>query len=322
VFFFGLVLFSNAGPAQSLERDVAYGPDPNQRLDLSVPAAKGFPTMLFIHGGSLMSGDKSDEDYRNVCASFPSARIACANVNYRLAPLHNWPAQAEDVAAAVAWVRTNIGSRGGDPHKLFLVGHSSGATLVALVGTDERYLARHGLKTSDVRGVVPMGSIMWDDELEQAMTRYGRGPVEASFGRDPDNRIYGNLDTYLNHWPIRHVRAGLPPFLFLIAQSEQEQPPVLKTNRKFVEDARALGNWAEYKVLPGRTHYTAVRKLSEPGDTVFAIVRDFVRQFSGGQAAGARSGSGNKVRNRFAAVLSPSIFRSPLRSASASLRPP
>jgi acetyl esterase/lipase len=277
----GAVVWSNAGAAQGLERDLAYGPDPFQHLDLSVPAAKGFPTVLFIHGGSLTSGDKTDEDYRDVCAPFPDAGIACANVNYRLAPGASWPAPAEDVAAAVAWVRTNIGARGGDPHKLFLLGHSSGAMLVALVGTDERYLARRGLKTSDLRGVIPMGSIMWDDELEQALRLHGRDPVEAAFGRDPDSRMYTSLDAYLDHWPIRHVRAGLPPFMFLIAESEQEQPPVLKTNRKFIEDARALGNLAEYRLLPGRTHYGAIRKFTKPGDPAFAIVRDFVRQFSG-----------------------------------------
>ncbi|HEY7213401.1 MAG TPA: hypothetical protein VIC28_02175 [Thermoanaerobaculia bacterium] len=55
----------------------------------------------------------------------------------------------------------------------------------------------------------------------------------------------------------------------------------MKTDEKFVEDARALGNAAEYKILPGRTHYSAIRQLSEPGDAVFAIVRDFVRQLSG-----------------------------------------
>jgi acetyl esterase/lipase len=276
-----LAVASTAGVAQGSERDLPYGPDPNQRLDLSLPTGKRFPTVIFVHGGSLTSGDKADEDYGRVCAPFPDAGIACANVNYRLAPAHPWPAQAEDVAAAVAWVRQNIQAHGGDPLKLFLVGHSSGATLVALVGTDERYLARLGLKTNDLRGVIPMGSIMWDDELEQALKKYGRSRVEESFRRDSDNRIYGSLDTYLEHWPIRHVRAGLPPFLFLIAESEKEQPPVLRTDMKFVEDSRALGNWAQYKVLPGRTHYSAIRNLSEPGDAVFSIVRDFVRQFGG-----------------------------------------
>src|SRR5262245_60639618 len=268
----------HATASGGVERDLAYGADPLQRLDLVVPPAKSFPTVIFVHGGSLSSDDKSDEDYGHVCLPFPNAGIACASVNYRLAPAAGWPAPAEDVAAAVAWVRTHIAARGGDPHKLFLVGHSSGAMLVALMGTDDRYLGRHDLKRSDLCGVVVMGSIMWDDELEQAMTQYGRARVEAAFGKDPDNHMFAGLDPYLDHWPIRHVAAGQPPFLCLIAESEQEQPPVLKTNKKFVDDSRALGNWADYKVLPGRTHYSAIRRLSEPGDSVFAVVRDFVRR--------------------------------------------
>jgi acetyl esterase/lipase len=280
---FALAAWSSSSAAGDVERDLAYGNDPKQRLDLSVPAAPGFPTVLFVHGGSLKEGDKADDDYKNVCAGFPAAGIACANINYRLAPSSPWPAQAEDVAAAVAWIGKNIGARGGDSHKVFLLGHSSGAMLAALVGTDERYLARHRLKPSDLRGVVPMGSIMWDDELEQALKKYGRPRVEEAFGQDPDDRMYGSLDGYLEHWPIRHIHSGLPPFLFLIAESEQEHPPVLMTNKKFVEDAHALKNAAEYKVLPGRTHYSAIRKISEPGDPVFTIVRDFVRHFTGGR---------------------------------------
>jgi arylformamidase len=280
----GLGTGTSAARAQAVERDLAYGSDQSQRLDLSVPAAKGFSTVIFIHGGSLTTGDKADDDYRNACAPFSGAGIGCANVNYRLAPAHVWPAQAEDVAAAVAWVRTNIAARGGDPHKLFLLGHSSGATLVALVGSDERYLAQQGLKTSDLRGVVPMGSITWDDELEQSLAQHGRAYIEEHFKHDADDSsIFGTLDAYLDHWPIRHVRAGLPPFLFLIAESEQEHPPVLKTDKKFVEDARALGNSAEYRILPDRTHYSAIRKLSEPGDPVFAVVRDFVLRLNDGR---------------------------------------
>jgi acetyl esterase/lipase len=85
---------------------------PKQKLDLSIPAGTGFTTVLFIHGGSLTGGDKSDDDYRGVCAPFMAAGIACANVNYRLAPAHAWPAQAEDVAASVAWIRTRWPSSG------------------------------------------------------------------------------------------------------------------------------------------------------------------------------------------------------------------
>ncbi len=153
--------------------------------------------------------------------------------------------------------------------------------LVALVATDARYLTSRKLKTKDLRGIIPMGFVMWDDELEQALTVHGRERVEAAFARDPDNRMCSSLDAYLDHWPIRHVRTGMPPFLFLIAEAETEHPPVLRTNKKFVDQARALGNEADYKVLPDRTHYSAIRKLSERGDPTFAIVRDLIGRLSG-----------------------------------------
>jgi acetyl esterase/lipase len=271
-------LAASLAGAAPLENDLAYGEHAKQRLDLSTPSGKGFPTVVFFHGGSLTGGDKDDALYRDVCARFPAAGIACANVNYRLAPEHAWPAQAEDVAAAVAWVRDAAASRGGDPGKLFLLGHSSGAALVALVGSDGRYLARHRLRPKDLGGVVAMGSIMWDDELEQAIEAHGRPRVEAAFLKDPDNRIFGSLDAYLDHWPIRHVERGMPPFLLLVAESEQEQPPVRRTNEKFAADARAAGNQAECRVLSGRTHASAIQGLSARGDPVFATIRDFVRK--------------------------------------------
>jgi len=257
---------------------LAYGSDPAQKLDLSIPSAKGFPTVIFVHGGSLTSGDKADSDYGRVCEPFPKADIGCANVNYRLAPEHAWPAQSDDVAAAVAWVHANIGQRGGEPSKIFLLGHSSGALLVAVIGSDERYLAKYWMKPADLRGVMPMGSIMWDEELEQAIAQYGLTRVEQGWSRDPGNHIYASFDVYRDLWPIHHIHAGMPPFLFLIAESEQDHPPVLKTNAKFVEDARKLGNETSYRVLAGRKHYTAIRQLHEPGDPVFEIVRSFVRE--------------------------------------------
>jgi len=148
------------------------------------------------------------------------------------------------------------------------------------VGADEGFLRKAGLKSSDISGVIPMGSIMWDVEQEEAIGKYGRERVEQAFRKDGEDRIFGTLDGYIGHWPIRHVREGLPPMLFLIAEAEREHPPVLRTDSAFVEMARGKGNTAEYRVLPDRTHYTAIRKFSEPGDPTFAIVRDFIMKYS------------------------------------------
>jgi len=243
-----------------------------------VPAGKDLPTVIFVHGGSLQGGDKADADYGKVCDAFPAAGIACANVNYRLLSAAPWPAPAEDVAAAIAWLHDKLAARGGDPRKLFLLGHSSGAMLVALVGSDEHFLKQRNLTTGAISGVMPMGSIMWDDDLRQSIERNGRDKVEAAFARDPRGQAFGSLDAYQAQWPINYVRARLPPFLFLIAESEQVNPPVLKTDQQFVDDARAKGSAAELKVFAGRTHYSNIRKIHEPGDEVFAAVVDFVRK--------------------------------------------
>jgi acetyl esterase/lipase len=267
-----------AAAGERVERDIGYGADRSERLDLYVPEARDFPTIIFIHGGSLTDGDKGDDDYKNVCEPFPKAGIGCATANYRLGPAHPGPAQARDVAAAVDWVRANIEARGGDPAKLYLFGHSSGALLAALVGSDERYLAALEMKLSNLRGVVAMGSIMWDVELENAMRAHGRAQVKEALERGDDGRMFGSLEAYEDHWPIRHVHAGLPRFLFLVAEKEQEHPPVFATDRKFVEEARKLRNEAQVRVLPGRTHASAIRKLAEPDDPAFAIVCDFVKR--------------------------------------------
>ncbi len=278
MFCAGGLLF--AAPLIQAERDLSYGEGVSQRLDLSTPASKDFPTVVFVHGGSLQSGDKADTDYGKVCDAFPAAGIACANVNYRLISTAPWPAAAEDVGAAVAWIHRNIASRGGNPARLFLLGHSSGAMLVALVGSNPEFLARHGLTTSVIRGVMPMGSIMWDDDLRQSIDKNGRDRVEAAFASDPRGKAFGSLERYESQWPIRHVRAGMPEYLFLIAESEQINPPILKTNRQFVDDALSRGNQAALKVFPGRTHYSNIRRIHEPGDEVFTAVVEFVRRLS------------------------------------------
>ena len=91
-------------------------------------------------------------------------------------------------------------------------------------------------------------------------------------------RAFGSLEQYESQWPINYVRSGLPPYHFLIAESEQVNPPILKTNQTFVDDSRTRGNRAELTVFAGRTHYSNIRKFHEPGDQVFATALAFVKE--------------------------------------------
>jgi len=279
-FVFGcgfLLLLFLSSFAADFQFNVPYGPHPNQRLDAYWPKVAGrFPAAVFIHGGSLQAGDKLDVDYGDVWRPFVEAGIACVTINYRLAGDASWPAQVQDCAAAVAWTRRALADRGGDPGRIFVIGHSSGAMLAAVLASDWRWLAAHKLRPNDLAGVVPMGSIMWDEEFDAAMANASAGQLAALFSADSPYRMFGTLETYRDLWPMKHLSAAMPPFLFLVAETEQESPPILRHAKAFCEAARKLGVPAEWRILPNRTHYTAIRMLSDPGDPTFALIRDFI----------------------------------------------
>jgi acetyl esterase/lipase len=123
-------------------RDLSYGPDSRHRLDVFAPAgASNLPVVLFVHGGGFVGGDKGNEGdpfFNNVGAWAVRSGFIGVTMSYRLAPAHAWPAGAQDVDRALAWLRAQIAQHGGDPARIVLMGHSAGAAHVA------GCLARHG----------------------------------------------------------------------------------------------------------------------------------------------------------------------------------
>jgi acetyl esterase len=130
--FYAPLLANPAGRAVKLVKDIAYGTDKRNILDVysgnshpSVPS----PALIFFHGGGFISGDKSF--CRNIGHYFASNNILTVIPSYRLAPEFKWPCGAEDVASVLKWVRLNASDLGVDPERIFLMGHSSGASHVA-----------------------------------------------------------------------------------------------------------------------------------------------------------------------------------------------
>jgi acetyl esterase/lipase len=115
-------------------RDLSYGPDRRHKLDIYQPAEHAnVPVVVFLHGGAYVSGERdiNDEVYSNVPLYFARQGMLGVNATYRLAPMAQWPAGAEDIRAVVQWLKANVGAYGGDPQRIYLVGHSAGATHVA-----------------------------------------------------------------------------------------------------------------------------------------------------------------------------------------------
>src|ERR1700754_4536862 len=119
-----------------IERDVKYGTDDHNLLDIFMPepVSSARPVLIFIHGGAFIGGNKrmpGSPFYDNLMLWAAKNGFVGVNMNYRLAPQAPWPAGAEDIATVVQWVTDKIAGRGGNPSRIYLMGHSAGATHVA-----------------------------------------------------------------------------------------------------------------------------------------------------------------------------------------------
>jgi len=208
--------------------DIAYLERPGvtaNLLSLDVYAhkdAKNAPVMIYVHGGSWVSGDKKTVGrLPAVCAA---RGFLLVSVNYRLAPAVTFEGQAEDVAAAIAWTRNHAADYGGSAEKVFLMGHSAGAHLATLVATDDRYLQKAGLDLSALKGLVALDG---DYDLKLLADAGSTIPqlYHAPFTLDPA--------TWSKASPLTHVRAGkhIPPaFLVYSGGFQPQSSPRRKTD--------------------------------------------------------------------------------------------
>ncbi len=149
----GLLNRINAEPPYD-RVELAYGPHPRQRLDLYRPkgAVGALPIVVFFYGGGWEAGDRAD--YRFAALALVEQGFVVAVPDYRVYPEVTFPAFLEDSARAVAYVHANAAAHGGDPKRLFLMGHSAGAYNAAMLALDERLLAAEGMPSNAIAGMV------------------------------------------------------------------------------------------------------------------------------------------------------------------------
>src|SRR6185295_15486153 len=120
-----------------------------RQLDLFLPSAPDFATVVFVHGGGWTSGDRmlttgGADVYRNIGRFLAARGFATAVISYRLLFDVDWRGQAGDVARAVAFVQKSIEAKGGRPHGVFLMGHSAGAQLATRIALEPEWLTTAG----------------------------------------------------------------------------------------------------------------------------------------------------------------------------------
>ena len=256
-----LGMLANAHATQ-VQRDVAYGTDPAQRMDVYLPAnAHGVPVIVMVHGGAWMFGDKSNRSVVEPKAThYNDAGIAFVSVDYRMLPKAAPMAQAEDVADALAYVQKHAAAWGVDPARVVLMGHSAGAHLVALLSAAPSIATSRGAQRW-------LGTVSLDSgaiDVPGIMNGPHAGFYDRVFGADPAQ--------WTPVSPIDRLGRDAVPILLVCSSQRMESCP---HNRRYAAKAQAMGVRAS--VLPEPlTHAQINATLGEAGGYT-ASVDDFLR---------------------------------------------
>jgi acetyl esterase/lipase len=192
--------------------NIPYGEDARQILDVYQPIWRaGAPIVIFIHGGAYVRGDKDayGEMYGNIAIWFARQGTLGLNATYRLAPQAKWPSGADDVRGMVKWAKENAAKFGGDANRIYLVGHSAGATHIA------SYVFDKGLQPADGPGVAGAVLISGRYRLEYDPNDPNGRNMQAYFGED--------AATYAARSPITHIRDGARVPVFTVV-TEYDNP--------------------------------------------------------------------------------------------------
>jgi len=213
------LLLVSVAHAQQLTSDVPYADDGHERhvLDIYAPDdAKDLSVVFWIHGGGWQTGDKTDVQIKP--RVFTERGFIFVSTNYRLLPHVEMEVLTRDVARSLGWVHKNIARFGGDPGRIFVMGHSAGAQLAALICVDDRYLKEEGVPFEVLKGCVPVDGDTYDvpaiiTTAEIRQTVHGLPLPEfghrVKFGNDPKKHIEFSAVTHVAK------AKGIPPFLIL-----------------------------------------------------------------------------------------------------------
>lgn len=256
-------------------QDIVYGSDPLQRLDFHAVKTSGpAPLVLFVHGGGWKRGDKSNGTGTFKAPHFTGLGYHFASTNYRLVPVATVEQQAADIAAALAALLRQADSLAIDRRKVVLMGHSAGAHLVALVGTDPQYLRAVGLSPNDVAGIIPLDGAGYDVPAQMGENALLMGDTYMqAFGSDPERQravspTFNAAAPNVDNWLIAHV----------------ERADAKRQSDGLAAALRSAGARAVVRAFPGRGlqgHAEINRRMGDPAYAATPVVDAWLKDLFG-----------------------------------------
>jgi len=219
--------------------------------------------LIFIHGGGFVRGDKRGPGspfYDNIMLWAVKNGFVGVNATYRLAPQSPYPAGSEDVAAVVAWVAGQIAARGGDPARIFLMGHSAGAAHVANYVSHPEF---HQVKDGGLAGAVMVSGPLY--ELGKAPL--GDGDI-AYYGSDPSR--------YAERSALQGLLASKTPLM--IAAAELDPPRIVEQFELLKQAAcKRSSGCAHATMVPQHSHMSEAYAINTADTRLTDEILEFVK---------------------------------------------
>ena len=259
-----LVILNLLAPAEvHVQKDLAYAAGSQHQADVYRPVSGGArPIVVFLYGGGWRYGTK--DEYAYIGAALAREGLVAVIPEYRHFPTASLPDILNDNAAAVAWTIANAAALGGDPRRVVVAGHSSGAWAAAMLGLDPKWLEHAGSSPTALAGIVGLS-----------------GPYTASaLTESSDQAVFADSDPTLQ--PLAHAAGRHPSMLLLAGSADMDVRP--SATLALANGLRASGNSPELHIYPGLGHAQTAWSISFPFSLQAPVAGDIARFVDGVQA--------------------------------------
>lgn len=238
------------------------------QLDIYYPkdVAQAKDVLVFIHGGAWDSGKK--DIYWWLGRNMANKNVVTVIINYPLSPKANYADMAKSCAEALKWVKDSVAGYGGNPERIFAMGHSAGGHLAALIDMDNRYFETLGM-SNPLRGVILNDGFGLD--MEEYLTKAPKNDRTPSFlktfGEDPANWKQGSPLTYFDQ--VKHP--------YYILAGEETYEAIRLQSKRFYDLLTAAGKPVKYEVLPKKTHVPMISQMVFGANSLYDQIIDFMQ---------------------------------------------
>lgn len=257
----------------SIEKDISYTPNTESGtenlLDIYYPKSESPKDVLvFIHGGSWNSGKK--DTYWWLGRNMARKNVVTVIINYSLSPASQYEKMAEDCAGALKWVSDSISKYGGNSDRIFLMGHSAGGHLAALINSDPRFFKQQGIPN-------PIHGLILNDAFGLDMYQY----LSSAEDNDQTNSFLNTFSNDKEVWktgsPLTYTSSVRNPHLIFVG--ERTYPAIQLQSDRLYREFQNAGKAVEFKIIPGKNHVGMITQMILGGNKLYKYITGFMKKY-------------------------------------------